>query len=67
MIEVAATGSVGETMAPSAKASAHSIPITSCATTATTTVVVSTMPIAASESARASRRSAWRSEKNAAE
>ena len=45
MIDVAAIGSVGETMAPSAKATAHGIPGTSIlATTATITIVAATRP-----------------------
>jgi hypothetical protein len=66
MIAVAATGSVGETMAPSANASGHDIPITSCATTATVPIVSSTRPIDAIEIPRRSSRSARRSEKKAA-
>ena len=45
-IAVAAIGSVGETIAPSVNAAAHGSPTTSCATTATATVVASTSPIA---------------------
>ena len=67
MIAVAATGSVGETIAPSANAIAHGKPITSWATTADRAGRVSTSPIAAIEIARASSRSARRSLKNAAE
>ena len=48
-IVVAASGSVGETMAPSANAAAHGRPaIAACATTATATVVRSTSAIALS-------------------
>ena len=64
---VAATGSVGDTIAPSAKAIGHDMPITSCAATATATAVTITRPIAVREIARTSWRSALRSEKNAAE
>ena len=49
MIAVAAAGSVGETIAPSAKDIAHGRPISSCAITATTAAVASTSPIADSE------------------
>ena len=45
-IAVAAIGSVGETTAPSTKAAAQLIPIAQCATTATTTIVIRTSPIA---------------------
>ena len=46
-IAVAAIGSVGETMAPSTKAVGHVSPsTTSCATTATATVVITTRPTA---------------------
>ena len=49
-IDVAASGSVGETTAPSTNAAATSSPSTSaCATTATPTVVAATSPIASSE------------------
>ena len=48
-IVVAASGSVGETIAPSANAAAHGRPaIAACATTATATVVRSTSAIALS-------------------
>ena len=66
MIAVAATGSVGETIAPSAKASGHESPIASCPITATAPIVRSTRPIDAIEIARRSLRSARRSEKKAA-
>ena len=53
MIAVAAIGSVGETTAPSTNAAAHGRPGTiSCATTATTTIVRSTRPIASSPTGR---------------
>jgi len=66
-IVVAATGSVGATIAPSAKAAAHGRPsTTSCATTATATVVASTSPTAASEMPRRLARRLRRSAKNAA-
>ena len=51
---VAATGSVGETIAPSANAIAQGSPITSCPTTATAPIVRSTRPIAVIEIARRS-------------
>jgi hypothetical protein len=65
-IAVAATGSVGETIAPSAKATAHGKSMSTWPTTATTQVVSRTSPIEVSERARASARSARRSAKNAA-
>ncbi len=64
---VAATGSVGDTIAPSAKDIGHDMSITSWATTATAAAVTITRPIDVTEIARMSRRSALRSEKNAAE
>ena len=67
MIAVAATGSVGETIAPSAKATAQVIPIISWAITATITMVSSTSPIAVSDSGRTLSRSERRSVKKAAE
>ena len=67
MIAVAATGSVGETIAPSAKAIGQESPITSWPITATTPIVASTRPIASSEIGRRLLRSARRSEKKAAE
>lgn len=59
MMALAAKGSVGETIAPSAKAAAHGNPSTAvCAITATTAVVAATRPTAFSEMARTfSRRS----------
>ena len=46
-IAVAATGSVGETIAPSTNAAGHDMPsITAWATTATARAVASTSPIA---------------------
>ena len=67
-IAVAATGSVGATIAPSVNAAAHERPpISSWATTATAHIVASTRPIAAIEIARASRRSSCRLAKKAAE
>jgi hypothetical protein len=66
MIAVAATGSVGETMAPRANASGHWSPSTSCPITATAPIVTSTSPIAATEIGRRSVRSVRRSEKKAA-
>jgi hypothetical protein len=67
MIAVAATGSVGETIAPSAKASGQDRPITAWPTTATVQAVISTRPSASSEIGRRFVRSDRRSEKNAAE
>ncbi len=51
VIAVAATGSVGETIAPSANATAQGRPISSWPTTATAQVVSSTSPIEVSDSA----------------
>ena len=48
-LEVAASGSVGETTAPSTKLTGHESPITECAATATATIVSATSPIASSE------------------
>jgi len=67
MIAVAAAGSVGETIAPSAKAIAHGRSISAWASHATATVVTRTNPMALSEITRASPRSARRSKKNAEE
>ena len=67
MIAVAATGSVGETIAPSAKASAQLKPSTSWAMTPTIAVVASTSPIAVIEIARRSVLKARRSLKKAEE
>ena len=67
MIAVAAAGSVGETIAPSAKAIAHGRPISSCPMTATAAAVASTSPTAVNEITRASVRSARRSAKKADE
>ena len=66
MIAVAATGSVGESTAPRAKAAAQGMSITSCAATATAQVVTRTSPIDVRVSARADRRRARRSAKKAA-
>ncbi len=66
MIAVAATGSVGETIAPSANAIGQERPITSCPSTATEPMVARTRPIESIEIARRSLRSARRSEKKAA-
>jgi len=67
-ISLAASGSVGETIAPSANATAHGIAGTSAwMATATTTVVASTSPTASSEIARRSARRSRRFAKNAAE
>jgi hypothetical protein len=67
MISIAASGSVGETIAPSANETAHGRSISSWAITATPTMVASTMAVAASVIERASARSACRSAKKAAE
>lgn len=67
-IAVAAKGSVGETIAPSAKAAAHGRPsTTACMTTATVTVVASTSPMASVEIVRRSARRSRSEEKNAVE
>src|SRR3954452_7507797 len=66
-IAVAATASVGATIAPSVKATGHDRPTISWATSATPSIVKSTQPTASSEMGL---RLAWRSrsdEKNAAE
>ena len=53
MIAVAATGSVGPTIAPSTKQTGHErSSMNSCATTATITTVAITSPIESSEIAR---------------
>lgn len=66
-IVVAAVGSVGPTIAPSAKAAAQPSPgATACAITATTAAVASTSPIASSEIDRRSARRSRRLAKNAA-
>jgi hypothetical protein len=67
MIAVAAAGSVGETIAPSAKAIGQVRSSSSCPMTAIAPTVTSTRPIALSAMTRASARSACRSAKNAAE
>lgn len=67
-IAVAATGSVGETIAPSTNAAAHEIPGTiAWATTATAPIVASTRPIDSSEIALKLLLSSRSDEKNAAE
>ena len=49
-IAVAAVGSVGETIAPRTNATGHEMPgMSSCATTATSTIVRSTRPTASSD------------------
>jgi hypothetical protein len=65
MTAVAAAGSVGETIAPSAKAIAQGRSSTSWPMTATTPVVAITRPIALKPMTRASWRSARRSAKKA--
>lgn len=67
MIAVAAAGSVGETIAPSAKAIAQGRPISSCPMRATTAAVANTSPMAVNEMTRASARSARGSPKTAEE
>ena len=66
MITVAATGSVGATIAPRANAIGQVRPITSCESTATDPIVSSTSPMASIEMGRRLVRRACRSEKNAA-
>ncbi len=67
-IAVAATGSVGETIAPSTNAAAHDIPgITAWATTATTSIVASTNPTASRPIGRRFARRSRRLVKKAAE
>src|SRR3954453_17800671 len=51
-IEVAASGSVGETTGPGRKATGHERPITGGAAAATATIVSATSPIASSEIGR---------------
>ena len=65
---VAASGSVGDTIAPSANAAGQLMPSTiAWATTATATVVARTSPTADSEIARASARRSRGDEKNPAQ
>src|SRR5262245_31163589 len=67
-ISVAATGSVGATMAPSANATAHGRPSTrACTATATAVAVTATSTVEVSVMVRASARSSRRLAKNAAE
>jgi hypothetical protein len=64
----AATGSVGDTTAPSTKAACHDIPaMSSWATTATPTIVKMTRPIASRLISRMLSRSSRSEEKKAAE
>jgi hypothetical protein len=65
MIWVAASGSVGDTIAPSVNAAAQGSPTSSWATTATATAVAATSPMAMSEMTRASRRTSRSDVKNA--
>ena len=65
MIAVAAAGSVGETIAPSAKAIAQGRSISSCAITPTTAAVARVIPIALRAITRASARRLRRSAKKA--
>ena len=65
-IAVAATGSVGETIAPRTKASGHESPITRCATPATMTVVSATKPTERSPMGRMFALRSRKEEKNAA-
>jgi hypothetical protein len=53
MMAVAATGSVGETIAPKANAIGHGKSSTRCPATATSTTVASTSPTEVSDRARA--------------
>ena len=64
---VAASASVGETIAPSVNAPPSESPITSCATPATPHVVATTSPTASSEIGRRFARRSRRPVKNAAE
>ena len=64
---MAATASVGATIAPSAKETATGIPITTWARTPTAAVVANTSPTESSETVRRSERSAVRSAKKAPE
>ena len=67
-IDVAAIGSVGETIAPRTNAAGHDRPsTTACATTATATVVATTSPTASCEIARTFARRSRSEVKNAAE
>lgn len=67
-IALAASGSVGETIAPRTKATAQGMPsIIVWATTATVTMVASTSPMASVEIVRRSRRRSRSDEKKAAE
>ena len=67
-ISAAASGSVGETIAPSTNATGHDMPSTSAwATTATVHIVASTSPIANTETTRMPRRMSCRFAKKADE
>ena len=66
-ISVAASASVGDTIAPSAKATAHGSPIHACATIATAAIVVATSPNASSEIGRLFARRSRSEVKNAPE
>src|SRR4051794_23637327 len=67
-ISTAATGSVGETTAPSTNAASHDRPsMTACATTATTTIVAVTSATARNEIGPRFARRSCSDEKNAAE
>jgi hypothetical protein len=67
MIVAPASGSVGDTIAPSANAAAHGISgIRACATTATAIIVISTNPTALSVVPRRLARMSPRLAKNAA-
>ena len=65
MIEVAATGSVGPSAAPSTKAISHGSPATKWAATATATVVASTRPTARKTTGRATNRMSSEAKRNA--
>src|SRR5215216_43284 len=62
---VAATGSVGETMAPSTKATGHESPTAQCAIPATTSIVSTTRPTERSPMGRTLARRSRGEEKNA--
>ena len=65
MIEVAATGSVGPSAAPSTKAISHGRPATRWAATATASVVASTSPTASRTTGRATNRMSSEAKRNA--
>ncbi len=65
-IDVAARGSVGETIAPSTNAAAHGSPTRVCATTPTISVVARTRPVASRVICLTFDRTSRREVKNAA-